>query len=82
MIPVKLKDIVEELSFQSDEVSSLLNTKTGEVVSVADEELRAAENRAVFSEVLITRGQFRPLTPKIVDAMDHLTTVGERTAPL
>ena len=30
MIPVKLKDIVEELSFQSDEVSSLLNTKTGE----------------------------------------------------
>lgn len=43
-IPVKLKDIVEELSFQSDEVSSLLNTKTGDVVSVADEELRAAEN--------------------------------------
>ncbi len=43
-VPVKLKDIVEELSFQSDEVSSLLNTKTGEVVSVADEELRAAEN--------------------------------------
>ncbi len=43
-VPVKLKEIIEELSFQSDEVSSMLNTKTGEVISVSDEELRAAEN--------------------------------------
>ena len=42
--PVKLKDIVDELSFIPDEASSYLNTKTGEVVSVTHEELRAAEN--------------------------------------
>jgi hypothetical protein len=43
-VPVKLKDIVDELSFIPDEASSHLNTKTGEVVSVTHEELRAAEN--------------------------------------
>jgi hypothetical protein len=42
--PVKLKDIVDELSFIPDAASSYLNTKTGEVVSVTHEELRAAEN--------------------------------------
>jgi hypothetical protein len=41
---VKLKDIVDELSFIPDEASSYLNTKTGEVISVTHEELRAAEN--------------------------------------
>jgi Uncharacterised protein family (UPF0158) len=41
--PVKLTDIIEGMDLQSDERSSYLNTVTGEVVSVADEELRAAE---------------------------------------
>jgi hypothetical protein len=40
---VKLSDIVEGLEFQSDECFSYLNTATGEVVSVTNEELRAAE---------------------------------------
>jgi hypothetical protein len=40
---VKLSDIVEGLEFQSDERSSFLNLTTGEVVSITDEELRAAE---------------------------------------
>jgi hypothetical protein len=43
-VPVKLKDIVDELSFIPDEASSYLNTKTGEVISITHEELRAAEN--------------------------------------
>jgi hypothetical protein len=40
---VKLQDIVDELSFIPDEAASYLNTATGEVVSVTNEELRAAE---------------------------------------
>jgi hypothetical protein len=40
---VKFQDIVDELSFQSDEASSHLNTVTGEVVCITDEALRAAE---------------------------------------
>ena len=41
---VKLTDIIEGMDFQSDEHSAFLNLTTGEVVSVTDEELRAAEN--------------------------------------
>jgi hypothetical protein len=41
---VKLQDILEGIDFQSDEQSSFLNLTTGEVVSITDEELRAAEN--------------------------------------
>src|SRR5215475_7599293 len=41
---VKLSDLIEGMDFQSDERSSFLNLTTGEVVSITDEELRAAEN--------------------------------------
>src|SRR5215475_10732454 len=41
---VKLSDLIEGMDFQSDEQSSYLNLTTGEVVSITDEELRAAEN--------------------------------------
>jgi hypothetical protein len=42
-VTVKLTDIIEGLEFQSDDGSSHLNTMTGEVVYITDEELRAAE---------------------------------------
>jgi hypothetical protein len=41
---VKLSDLIEGLEFQSDERFSFLNLTIGEVVSITDEELRAAEN--------------------------------------
>jgi len=43
-IQVKLQDILEGMDFQSDEQPSFLNLSTGEVVSITDEELRAAEH--------------------------------------
>jgi hypothetical protein len=43
-LQVKLSDLIEGMDFQSDERSSFLNLTTGEVVSITDEELRAAEN--------------------------------------
>ncbi len=42
-ILIKLDDIIEGLEFQSDESTSFLNKKTGEVVLITDEELNAAE---------------------------------------
>jgi hypothetical protein len=47
---VKLSDIIEGMDFQSDERSSYLNLTTGEVVSITDEELRAAENDAPLED--------------------------------
>lgn len=43
-VRVKLSDIIEGMEFQSDESSSYLNTRTGEVVLISDYDMRAAEN--------------------------------------
>lgn len=48
---VKLSDIIEGLEFQSDESSSFLNTKTGEVVLMTDYAMRAAEENEPFEDV-------------------------------
>src|SRR4029453_3446214 len=42
--PIKLREIIEGMDFQSDEQSSFLNLTTGELCSTTDEKLRAAEN--------------------------------------
>src|SRR5499426_3706265 len=47
---VKLLDLIEGMDFQSDEQSSFINLTTGEVVSITDEELRAAENDAPLED--------------------------------
>ena len=47
---VKLSDLIEGMDFQSDERSSFLNLTTGEVVSITDEELRAAESDAPLED--------------------------------
>ena len=49
-VQVKLQDILEGMDFQSDEQSSFLNLTTGEVVSITDEELRAAEENAPLED--------------------------------
>jgi len=41
---VKLDEIIEGLEFRSDESSSFLNKKTGEVVLISEHEMQAAED--------------------------------------
>ena len=48
---VNLSDIIEGLEFQSDESSSFLNKKTGEVVLMTDYAMRAAEENEPLEEV-------------------------------
>ena len=43
-IRVKLNDIIEGLEFESDERNSFLDKRTGEVVSISEEEMQAAED--------------------------------------
>ena len=47
---VKHSDIIEGLDFQAEEGRSYLNTATGEVISMTDEELRAAEEDAPLED--------------------------------
>ena len=75
---VKLNDIIEGLVFQSDESSSFLNKKTGEVILMTDYAMRAAEDNepledvpdwerdlvAIAREILAESGQYIPLPTK------------------
>ena len=77
-IRVKLDDIIDGLESQSDESSSFLNKKTGEVVLINDYEMRAAEEGdpledlpdweqdqvRIAREIIAETGQYIPLPTK------------------
>jgi hypothetical protein len=48
---VKLSDIIEGMESQSDESSSFLNKKTGEVILMTDYAMRAAEDNEPLEDV-------------------------------
>lgn len=50
-IQVKLKDIIEEMEIQPEESRSFLNIKTGELVFVTSDELRAAEDEEPYDHL-------------------------------
>ncbi len=50
-VSVKLSDIIEGLESQSDESSSFLDKRTGEVVLMTDYAMRAAEENEPFEDV-------------------------------
>jgi hypothetical protein len=50
-IQVKLKDIIEEMEIQFEESRLLLNFKTGEIVLVSSEDLRAVEDEEPFNHL-------------------------------
>ena len=75
---VKLSEIIEGLEFQSDESSSFLNKKTGEVVLMTDYAMQAAEDDepvedlpdweqdlvAIAREIIVENGEYIPLPTK------------------
>jgi len=50
-IRVKLDDIIDGMECQSDESSSFLNKKTGEVVLISDYEMQAAEDDELLEDM-------------------------------
>ncbi|USL11123.1 UPF0158 family protein [Bacillus bombysepticus] len=49
--PIKIQAIIEELEMQFDESRIFLNVKTGEIISVTLDNLRAAEDEKVFGHL-------------------------------
>jgi hypothetical protein len=72
MIAVKLKDIVDEISFIPEEASSYLNAKTGEVITVTDEELRAAENEEPLEDFPEWQHDAIRIAGEILETDDYL----------
>ncbi|MBF0234414.1 MAG: hypothetical protein HQK65_15445 [Desulfamplus sp.] len=50
-VKVKINDIIGGLEFQTDESASFLNKKTGEIVTITEEEFRAVENDELLNLV-------------------------------
>ena len=76
---VKLSDLVEGMDFQSDERSASLNLTTGAVVSVTDEELRAAENDAPLEDFPDWQHEAIRIAGEIV-ATDHYLPLPDKFA--
>jgi len=43
-VPIKLEGLIQEIEIQPEENSSYLNKKTGEIVTIGEEEMAAAED--------------------------------------
>ncbi len=50
MDAIKLSDIIDAMQMQSDTMSCYLNKKTGEIVSIGEDEIEAAENDEIDEE--------------------------------
>src|SRR5262247_814323 len=74
---VKLLDLIEGMDFQSDEQSAFLNLTTGEVVSITDEELHAAENDAPLEDFPEWQHDAIRIAKDIVET-DHYLPLSDR----
>jgi Uncharacterised protein family (UPF0158) len=70
-IQVKLKDITEEMEVQLEESRSLLNIKTGEIVLVSSENLRAAEDEKPFVYLPEWEQENRMIAIDVVDNFEN-----------
>ena len=66
-VPVKLKDIVDALDIQNDEILHYLDKNTGEIVMITREELGAVEEGATAEEYLDWQQEMFKVAQAIVE---------------
>ncbi|WP_047984089.1 UPF0158 family protein [Ornithinibacillus californiensis] len=70
-IQVKLKDIIEEMEMPIEESLSLLNMKTGDLVLVTSEDLRAAEDEKSFEHLPEWEQENRKIAIDVVENFEN-----------
>lgn len=70
-IQVKLKDVIEEMEILFEESCSLLNIKTGEIVLVTSEDLRAAEDDKPFDHLPEWEQENRMIAIDVVENFEN-----------
>ena len=68
---VKLSEIMEELEIQFEESISFLNIKTGEIVLVTSEDLRAAEDEEPFDHLVDWEQENREIAIDVVENFEN-----------
>lgn len=70
-IQVKLKDIIDEMEIQLEESRSLLNIRTGEIVIVTSDDLRAAEDEKPFDHLPEWEQENRMIAIDVVENFEN-----------
>ncbi|MGG3471368.1 UPF0158 family protein [Neobacillus pocheonensis] len=70
-IQVKLKDIIEEMEIQFEESRSFLNIKTGEIVLVTSEDLRASEEEKTFDNLPVWEQDTKMIAIDVVENFEN-----------
>ncbi|MED3836474.1 UPF0158 family protein [Peribacillus frigoritolerans] len=68
---VKIQAIIEELEIQFDESRTFLNVKTGEIISVTLDDLRAAEDEEEFGHLPEWEQENRKVAYDVFDNFDN-----------
>ncbi len=71
--PVKLSDIIDAIEIMTDESSSYLNMKTGEVVMITDEEMGAAEEDEPLEEYPEWQRELIETARKVLETEDYIS---------
>lgn len=69
---VSLKDVVDEMEMASDEITAYLNIKTGEVVSISDEDRSLAESEEEDAKLQDWQVEQVALAREILAGHDYL----------
>jgi len=76
-IPVKLSDVVDELSMSGDEARTYLNRVTGEMVLVTAEERRAAEDPEDWDLLPDWQQEVMPKIKEALESEDYIVLPGK-----
>lgn len=76
-IPVKLSEVVDEMSMSGDEISTYLNRVTGEMVTVTAEEKRAAEDPDEWDDLPGWERENMPGVKEALESEDYVILPGK-----
>ena len=68
----KLRDLVDGIDFQSDESTSYFNTRTGEVVTLSEEDMRYADDDYPLEDEPEWRSDVAELAKDVLESGDYI----------
>lgn len=77
-VKVKLRDIIDGMEMQMDEWQTFLNIKTGEVVSVSNKDLQAAEEEEPYDDLQEWEQENRLVAEDVVVNFDDYERLPDR----
>jgi hypothetical protein len=71
-LPVNLQDVVAEMDALSDEHTAYINRKTGELITITDEEARLAEDSESEDDLPDWQAELLPKVREVLDSPDFI----------